>query len=295
MRHEILHIGEVRAANADTPVVSRTVSDDGVARIAEFESLLVRLPDGRYQSYLCPAGVWTIYAGVTHGVAEGAVWTEAECRSAFARELDEIVSAINQMLRVPVSQGQFDALVSLAYNIGWPALKKSTLMSRLNSGDYVGASARFNDFRKARVKGKVARDMGVADGTLVTLPGLVRRRAVEAAMFLDDTDDQEGRPDGMPQSVAETPVQWTGAGVGKAVTTAAATGAVVLEGAKAVAPSIPAPPSLEDTSRTLSTGLSIAKQAKEVRSLVGDYPGLLILAAGVLAVLGLHFVKWRKQ
>lgn len=175
--------------------MTRVIGKKGLDILHEFEGKLKDIGGGRYQAYLCPAGKLTIYIGCTHGVTAGMIVTEAEGREMLARELDENCREVGKMVRVPISQAQFDALVCLAYNIGWPTLAKSTLMRKLNAGDYAGASARFNDFRKAR-KGR--------NGPRVTMPGLVRRRAAEADLFLSDIPLT-----GMPQAVSATPVQFT--------------------------------------------------------------------------------------
>ena len=75
---------------------------------------------------------------------------------------------------MPLSQSQFDALVSLVFNIGGGAFRKSTLLQKLNAGDYAGASNEFMRWIKA--KGRV-------------LGGLVTRRAAERALFLSEVQD----------------------------------------------------------------------------------------------------------
>ena len=82
---------------------------------------------------------------------------------------------------------QFDALVSFAYNVGIGNLKSSTLLRKLNAGDYDGAALEFHRWKRSN--GRV-------------LPGLVRRRAAEALLFQGIADlDFDGNPDRMPQSV----------------------------------------------------------------------------------------------
>lgn len=83
-------------------------------------------------------------------------------------DLMEREKALNEVIKVTVTQGQFDALVSLAYNIGVSAFKKSTLLRKLNSGDYKGAANEFPKWDKQA--GRV-------------LNGLVRRRKGEQDMF----------------------------------------------------------------------------------------------------------------
>lgn len=149
------------------------ISDAGVDFIVSFEGKLKPLGDGRYTSYKCPAGVWSIYTGCTEGVVPGMVVTEDEGRQMFRRELAKHETAVLKLAKVPLSQAQFDALVSFSYNVGSGALGKSTLLRHLNSGDYARAASHFADYKYGG--GRV-------------LPGLVRRRAAEAEMFLRNDD-----------------------------------------------------------------------------------------------------------
>jgi lysozyme len=148
------------------------ISQGGIDFIVRFEGLLKKLPDGRYTAYKCPAGVWTIYAGCTEGVHRGMIVTDAEGRAMFARELAKFEAVVNRLVKVPLNQNEFDALVSFAYNCGEGALARSSILKRLNTGDRKGAAAAFGAWNKGG--GRV-------------LPGLVRRRKEEAALFLRPT------------------------------------------------------------------------------------------------------------
>jgi lysozyme len=152
------------------------ISDAGIDFITSFEGKLKKLPDDRYIAYRCPANVLTIYAGCTEGVTEGMIVTEDEGRAMFRRELAKHEAAVRRLVTVDLTQGQFDALVSFSYNVGSGALQKSTLLKHLNAGDYARAASHFADYKKAG--GKV-------------LKGLVRRRAAEAAMFMEDEEPTE--------------------------------------------------------------------------------------------------------
>ena len=83
-------------------------------------------------------------------------------------DLKKFESAVNTAVVVPINQNQFDALVSLTYNIGIKAFKNSTLLKKLNVGDIRGAAAQF--------------DVWINDGGKV-VQGLVNRRAVERKLF----------------------------------------------------------------------------------------------------------------
>jgi lysozyme len=137
------------------------LSDDGLALIKRFEGLSLK-------AYLCPARVWTIGYGTTRGVRPGQVISEAEAETMLRADVARFAQGVAERLQVPVTQGQFDALVSLAYNIGLSAFGKSTLLRLLNDSKYSLAAEQFPRWNKAG--GKV-------------LSGLTKRRAAERAMF----------------------------------------------------------------------------------------------------------------
>ena len=108
-------------------------------------------------------------------------WTQAECDAEFVNDMAIFVAAVNNLVNVPVNQDQFDALVSFAFNVGANNLRNSTLLKKLNAGDFAGAAQEFQRWNKA--KGKV-------------LPGLTRRRACEALLFQSIPDkNYDGVPD----------------------------------------------------------------------------------------------------
>lgn len=159
------------------------LSDKGLDLIKGFESYLVKQGDGSCKAYRCPAGKWTCGWGCTEGVGPLTHWTKDEATEAISVEMRKHEKEVERLVKVPLTQGQFDALVSFSYNTG--ALAKSTLLKHLNNGDYARAASHFMDWKKARVQGASAKLYKVAEGTLITLPGLVTRRAAEAAMFLE--------------------------------------------------------------------------------------------------------------
>ncbi len=141
-------------------------SSNGLALIQQFEGF-------RAQAYICPAGVLTIGYGSTGAhVKRGQVITQAEAVALLKKDVARFERAVNA-LGLTLTQNQFDALVSLAFNIGTGNFNKSTLVRRLKAGDMAGAAAQFAVWNKARVK-----------GVLTVLPGLVRRRGAEAALFV---------------------------------------------------------------------------------------------------------------
>jgi lysozyme len=167
--------------------ISTMMNDD--LRLDEAGERLIKGFEGlKLKAYHCPANKLTIGWGHTndHGRQFGpeAVWTEAEAEAAFKEDMFGFECHVRSLVRVKLSQGQYNALVSFAYNCGWQSLAKSTLLTRLNRGDYAGASREFGKWTHAR--GKV-------------MPGLVRRRAAEAAMFSDSGGVADGED--MPQAV----------------------------------------------------------------------------------------------
>lgn len=125
--------------------------------------------------YKCSANVPTVGYGATTGLDGLAVVlgspaiTKMEADTLFARDIARFSESVRSLVKVEVNSNQFSALVSLAYNIGSGNLKKSTLLKKLNKGDYKGAADEFPKWRRAR--GKV-------------LQGLVRRRELERNLFL---------------------------------------------------------------------------------------------------------------
>lgn len=144
------------------------LSTAGLDLIKEFEGYHEKQPDGSAKAYRCPAGVWTIGWGCTEGVREGQVVTAEQATVMLATEMAKHEAAVERLVTVPLTQGQFDALVSFSYNVGSGALEGSTLLKLLNAGDYAGARGQFGRWTKAAG---------------VELAGLVRRRAREAEVF----------------------------------------------------------------------------------------------------------------
>ena len=119
-------------------------------------------------------GVWTIGFGTTvypNGikVMKGDTCTEAQAKTYMAHDLKKFEATVNKAVTVQLNQNQFDALVSLAYNIGTNAFSGSTLVKKLNSNDFRGAADQFDIWVNAGGK---------------RMQGLVNRRAKEKALFL---------------------------------------------------------------------------------------------------------------
>ena len=152
------------ASGKGAPASSPTnLSSAGLNMIEKYEGLYLN-------AYQDPgAGIWTIGYGHTGSdVKPGQTITKAEAEQLLKKDVAGAEKDVRNLVKVPLTQGQFDALVSFTFNLGAGALKSSTLLKKLNAGDYAGAQAEFGKWVHAG--GKV-------------LPGLVARRQEEATMF----------------------------------------------------------------------------------------------------------------
>ena len=192
-----------------------TISDDGIELIKRFEGLHKVQPDSTVSAYRCSAGVWTIGWGSTKGVRSGQKITVAEAEEKLRDDLKTAESAIKQYVSVPLTQGQYDALVSFIFNLGAGNFRSSTLLKRLNRGLYDDVPEQLMRWNKARV-----------DGKLTVLRGLTRRRAAEAAIFSRDAKlpADEGGPKSVQKISQSAPKPLTksktmaGAGIAGAAT-----------------------------------------------------------------------------
>lgn len=152
-------------------------SNKGLALIKEFEGL-------RLDAYLCPARVWTIGYGHTSAagspaVHEGMRVSAVEAETILRRDLLKYEMGVSRLVKVHLSQSQFDALVSFCYNVGEGALGKSTLLKRVNAGEFDRVPAEFMKWTKGGGK---------------ELPGLVRRRREEAKLWRN-LDNRPSEPE----------------------------------------------------------------------------------------------------
>ena len=137
------------------------ISQEGVNLIKHFEGC-------RLEAYKCPAGVWTIGYGHTKGVKEGDAIEQEAAEAFLIEDLEAFEQAVARLVKVPLTQQQFDALVSFTFNLGAGNLAASTLLRKLNNYQYAEVPEQM--MRWVRAGGQV-------------LDGLVRRRAAEAALF----------------------------------------------------------------------------------------------------------------
>lgn len=138
------------------------LSEHGLNLIKHMEGL-------RLQAYQCSAGVWTVGYGHTADVRSGDVIDEAQAVLFLLEDIAESENAVTCLVKVPLKQNQFDALVSFVFNLGIGNFAASTLLRKLNAGDYTGAADEF--LRWVHAGGNF-------------LPGLARRREAERSLFL---------------------------------------------------------------------------------------------------------------
>ena len=142
-------------------------SDKGIALIKQFEGC-------KLTAYQDSVGVWTIGYGWTQPVdgkpiRAGMTIKQETAERLLKTGLVSYESDVSRLVKVGLTQGQFDALVSFTYNLGARSLSTSSLLRKLNAGDYLGAADELLRWNKAG--GKV-------------LNGLTRRREAERALFL---------------------------------------------------------------------------------------------------------------
>jgi lysozyme len=174
------------------PAPLRDVPQEAIELIKAFEGI----PDGdpstvMIDAYLCPADVWTI--GWGHAIVDGGAQlkgaahkararalypggiTRAQAEALLAADLIPRAASVSSLLKLPVDDGAFGALIALVFNIGAGNLAASTLLRKLNAGDRAGAAEQFLAWDKARI-----------NGVLQPLAGLTRRRRAERALFLGE-------------------------------------------------------------------------------------------------------------
>ncbi len=158
---DIPYVGWLTATNP-TVTTPKHISKTGIDLIKRWEGW-------RAKAYKCPANKWTIGYGHTKTACRGMIISQQEGERLLRQDLQIYENAINSLVSVTLNQNQFDALVSFTYNVGRGALSQSTLLIRLNEGNYSEAAEQF--LRWVYGGGR-------------KLPGLVSRRAAERQLFL---------------------------------------------------------------------------------------------------------------
>jgi GH24 family phage-related lysozyme (muramidase) len=158
------------------------------------DNLLKKFEGCKLKAYRCPAGILTIGYGHTSAagapeVTEGMTITQQEAEDILKKDLVKYEQAVLAMVKVPLAQNQYDVLVDFIYNAGGGNLKTSTMLKKVNAGDFDAVPDELMKWTKGG--GKV-------------LPGLVRRRQAEAAWWNANQDhphdhqDHRSEPDPVP-------------------------------------------------------------------------------------------------
>lgn len=126
----------------------------------------------RKTAYLCPAKVWTIGYGHTHGVSQGDTITKRKAEKLLEKELMRRMEEVLSVLLTTPDPNELAAMVSLQYNIGQHAFAQSSVVRNWNNGNIWMSGESFKLWNKATINGK-----------LTVLPGLVNRRADEVRVF----------------------------------------------------------------------------------------------------------------
>lgn len=183
---EVSPVSQVTERPKEQAVPSfQVISKNGLNLIKSFESFIPFVYDDLkpvkglkygYREWNGGAVTGTLSVGYGHTnaagppkITKGMRVTMEQASQILDDDLDKVEANVRRLVKVPLTQSQFDALVSFDFNTG--GLSKSTLLKKLNAGDYTGASSEFGKWVKA--KGK-------------TLKGLVRRRNAERALFLGE-------------------------------------------------------------------------------------------------------------
>lgn len=173
--------------------MTRKITQAGREMIKGFEGIMDGDPSTvNLDPYLCPSGVWTIGWGHSITYKNGrqirGLNNKAKAYALFPdgitmEQAEELLSqdlviyedAVERLVKVDLNENQFAALVSFCFNIGATAFNTSTLLKKLNAGDYNGAAAELPKW----VKG-----FSPKTGKKEALPGLVKRREAERLMFM---------------------------------------------------------------------------------------------------------------
>ena len=135
--------------------------------VKKFEGLATK-------AYICPAGKNTIGWGHTKGVRMGDTISQSLADKILQDDYQECESLVKKLVTVPLNANQMGALCSFVFNLGQGALMGSTLLRKLNTGDYRGAAFEFEKWVYAR---------DPKTGIRIVLPGLERRRKAERQLF----------------------------------------------------------------------------------------------------------------
>ena len=168
---------------------------------AGINSILKQFEGCKLKSYKCPAGVQTIGFGHTSAAGEpvvvpGMAITAQQALDILHRDLRKFEDGVEGLVKVELTQNQFDVLVDFSYNAGLGALKNSTLLKKVNAGDFDAVPAELAKWTKGGGK---------------TLPGLVKRCQARTLWWSGgaehpaDHQDHRAEPDAVPvRSIADS-------------------------------------------------------------------------------------------
>ena len=164
------------------------MTDAGYALIREWEGF-------RANAYRDATGIWTIGYGHTTAagppkVSDGQVISRDEAETIFRRDVGVVAEGVRQAVTQELTDAQFSALVSFAYNVGLGNFRASSVLKVVNAGKFADVPQRLQLWIKAGGR---------------TLPGLIKRRAAEAALFASD-GDQLAEPPARPEQPRGKPV-----------------------------------------------------------------------------------------
>lgn len=145
----------------------RHITEEGLRLIKHFEGLSL-------EPYQCQAGVWTIGYGHTGAMIDKNTpkITEQQAEELLRHDVEKFEKAVLRLINRPLTDNQFNALVSFAFNLGAGNLQASTLRMKCNRGEDDQVPLEFLKWNKVRI-----------NGILVISSGLARRRAAEAGMY----------------------------------------------------------------------------------------------------------------
>jgi len=151
---------------------------------AEGIALIRRCEGFRATAYRDAVGVWTVGYGHTSmagppAVTAGLTVSRAEAEAILARDVESFARGVAGAIRTEINDRQFSALVSFAYNVGLANFHRSSVLKAVNAGDFAAVPRRLQLWTRAGDK---------------VLPGLVTRRAAEAAMFIGEAPAQPPEP-----------------------------------------------------------------------------------------------------
>ena len=167
---------EFKVAEREAKIISESIAKSRPPKVTDQGLKLIMLAEGySAKPYICAAGVCTIGKGTTMDADFKPVTMDHPqiditiANKLFYRDVKIFANGVRRDVKVPLNDNQFSALVSLAYNIGQGNFRASTLLRKLNRGDYQGCADNFWQWRRANG---------------VILSGLVKRRELERKLFM---------------------------------------------------------------------------------------------------------------